>query len=85
MSSHIHTCRPPAVYDLIDRNTRRLRAQLASLTVIDDVGHYVRCLASLYDPYLDFFEMQLPAVKPRDTAAQIFRNLQNHQANLSKL
>ncbi|KAJ7865673.1 hypothetical protein B0H13DRAFT_2352857 [Mycena leptocephala] len=58
---------PPVVYDLIDRNNRRFRAQLASLTVIDDVGHY------------------LPAVKPRDTAAQIFRNLQNHQANLSKL
>ncbi|KAJ7682219.1 hypothetical protein DFH06DRAFT_289776 [Mycena polygramma] len=50
---------PPEVYDIIDRNTGQLRPQLASVTMIGDVGHY------------------LPAIKPRDVAAQVFRNLQN--------
>ncbi|KAJ6560318.1 hypothetical protein B0H19DRAFT_1376107 [Mycena capillaripes] len=57
---------PPALNEVIHRNTQQFRAQLASVTVIDGVGHY------------------LPAVKPRDVAAQVFRNLQN-QPTLSKL
>ncbi|KAJ7044999.1 hypothetical protein C8F04DRAFT_1249442 [Mycena alexandri] len=32
---------PPPVYDLIEQNTRKARPHLASLTVMDDVGHYV--------------------------------------------
>jgi len=36
-----HDIWPPAVYEQIDRNTQQYRTQLASLTVIDNVGHYI--------------------------------------------
>ncbi|KAJ7492112.1 hypothetical protein FB451DRAFT_517170 [Mycena latifolia] len=32
---------PPGVYTAINENTRQVRSQLASVTVIDDVGHYL--------------------------------------------
>ncbi|KAJ7757504.1 hypothetical protein B0H16DRAFT_1536847 [Mycena metata] len=32
---------PPPVYDLIDQNTAKARPHLASVTVMDDVGHYL--------------------------------------------
>ncbi|KAJ7757521.1 hypothetical protein B0H16DRAFT_1823788 [Mycena metata] len=32
---------PPPVYDLIDQNTAKARPYLASVTVMDDVGHYL--------------------------------------------
>ncbi|KAJ7157104.1 hypothetical protein C8R46DRAFT_1113395, partial [Mycena filopes] len=58
---------PPRVYEFIDKNTRQARPHLASLTVMDDVGHYLPVVKPRTVAAKIFENMQIQVRKTKGT------------------